>query len=185
MNDQGGGRLARGERAIEAAARDSGEHVAKRLAAFKAAHAKYIAADEKVSRASEALEEHQAKAGACDAAQDAAIETLASALAGDGFPRLDPFKPFGVVGPSALRSLGFEAEADEVLRLVAKLRNHPKVGATAEARADELENAARAVKAEVDALADHVKARNAALAQRDTVAQAWESALAALERARR
>jgi hypothetical protein len=91
--------------------------IAKRFGDFSKVHAAYRGAAGKVEQANIALGAQQAKIAEADVDQDEAVLDLASALAGDGLPRQNPFKPLGTVAPAQLCKLGFAAEATEVLAL--------------------------------------------------------------------
>src|SRR5262249_20591555 len=76
--------------------------VNKKLAAFDAVHREFLAADAAVTQAEQAVQRQQAEIGALDAVHDETIDELANARAGDGAPRMNPFKALGFPGPSAI-----------------------------------------------------------------------------------
>lgn len=159
--------------------------VAERIAAFKAAHEAYKKADDVVGACDAKLRAAQAIVGERDVTQDAAVDELASSLAGDGFPRVNPFKPFHVGAPTAVKKMGYEAEAKVVLDLAAKVKKHKNAGPKSKAAAAECEKAAKAVLAALSPIPKLTQARTAAISRRDALEQPLETAFAALKRGAR
>ncbi len=62
------------------------------------------------------------RVGELDAEQDEAVDGLAGALAGDGEPRLAPFKSLGFEAPGAIKSQAQEAKGKTIGKLVAAVR---------------------------------------------------------------
>src|SRR5262245_30191220 len=104
-----GARVDRGDAVLHASKNADTSPVKKRFAAFAALHAKYLAAEKRVSKAHEALTKQQQTVAAADVVQDEAVDALAGALAGDGFPRTNPFKSFGVAAPAVVKGMGYGA----------------------------------------------------------------------------
>jgi len=94
---------------------------------------------------------------------------------------MNPFKPLGTYGaPSRIKEIAYAAEADLVLDLVKDVRRANVSQPTLDA-AKALETAARAVKAEIDALEPLEEKHAKALAERDALALDWERTFAALK----
>ena len=74
--------------------------VQRRMGVFARAHRAYQQAHETVEAAETELQARQAKVADRDAKQDAALEHLASALAGDRQPRKNPFAAFNIINPN-------------------------------------------------------------------------------------
>lgn len=64
--------------------------IANRWATFTKMHTAYVAADDSVQKAADALRLKQQKVAEADVDQDAAIELLANALPADGLSRQNP-----------------------------------------------------------------------------------------------
>jgi hypothetical protein len=161
------------------------EALAPRVAAFEKAHAAFLAADAKVSEAEEALARQSRQVGAADAAQDAAVMKLASALVADGLPRQNPFKPLGFAAPSTLTHLGYGREAELARRLSQAVLGRDGVGKAAADAARSLDAAAREVQKALEPVESLTEARAAAVRLRDTLGFDWEARLAALKLAAR
>jgi hypothetical protein len=178
-----GTRIAAGDSVFHAAESVDTRPVAGKLAGFKKVHGAYRAADAGVKKAGEALQKQQAKVGEADVLQDEALDGLAVALPGDGLPRVNPFKPFGAPSLTALQGLGYAEEAKRVIALEAAVVKRKGLSKGSIAAAKVAGKAALRVQAELDAVPDLEKARTAAMTRRDALAQAWETAFAALKRA--
>lgn len=180
-----GTRIAAGDSVLEAAKTIDTKPVAARMASFEKAHLSYSVADVAVKKASEALQKQQSKVAEADVTQDETLVELANALPLDGLPRLNPFKPFGAPPPTKLQGMGYAEEAKAVLALetaVLKRKNLSK-GTIAAAKA--AGKAALRVQAELLPIPKLTKARVDAMTRRDALAQAWETAFAAVKRAAR
>jgi hypothetical protein len=159
--------------------------VAARLTTFTTQHTAYKKADEAVKTAEETVRKAQQDVAEKDVSQDAAMEGLASALAGEGFPRANPFKPLGFEAPATIKNKGYAAEAKEVQDLAGKVKAHkPALKASGKA-ADAALKAAKAVVAALQPVGKLIKARAAAISRRDALEQPWETAFAALKRGAR
>jgi hypothetical protein len=180
-----GSRIAAGDSVLEAAKVVDTRPVTARLTVFAKIHKEYAAADALVQKASAELREQQAKVGDADAAQDDLILALASTLPADGFPRVNPFKPLGVVSPAALCALGYAAEAEEVLRLEKALRKRANLSKPSIAAAKAAGQAARDMIASMEPIPRLEKARAAAMTRRAALEQKWETAFAGLKRGAR
>ena len=180
-----GTRIAAGDSVLEAAKSVDTKPVAARLVSFEKAHVSYSAADLVVKKTSEALQKQQARVAEADVTQDETVIELANVLPLDGLPRLNPFKPFDAPPPAKLQVLGYAEEARAVLALetaVLKRKNLSK-GTIAAAKA--AGKAALRVQAELLPIPKLTKARVDARTRRDALAQAWETAFAAVKRAAR
>jgi hypothetical protein len=159
--------------------------LAPRVTAFKKAHAAFLAADAKVSKAEEALRQQSRRVGEADAAQDAALMRLANALVADGLPRQNPFKPLGFDAPSTIAHLGYEREADVARRLSQAVLSRQGVGKAAADAARALDAAALSVQEALEPVEKLTEARASAVRQRDTLGIDWEARLAGLKLAAR
>jgi hypothetical protein len=183
-----GPRIEAGDHVLEAAASlgdAQTKPVAARLAAFAKQHAGYAKADGVVKKADEALRKAQEKVADADVTQDTTVEGMATALAGEGFPRLNPFKPLGFEAPNAIKSQGYETEAHTVQKLAVKVKAHKPALPLSSKAADAAAKAAKAVEAALKPIAKLTKARTAAMSRRDALEQPWETAFAALKRGAR
>ena len=131
------------------------------------------------------MQQQSQLAGEADAARDEAVLKLAAALAGEGLPRANPFKPLGFPSPSALAEQGYEQEARDAQRLAKAVLGREGTSRATLAAAKALIASANAVEAALVPLERLVEARAAAVRERDTVGQGWESRLAALKLAAR
>ena len=179
-----GARVDAGDDVLAAAAALPTKPIAARLARFKAAHAAYSAAEGAATRAEAALGAQQEKVGDADVVQDEAVLALASALAGAGLARTNPFKPLGFAAPSTITVLGYAKEAKEVLRL-AKVVRGKKALATAHGKAAAAAKAATKVQRTLAPIKKLEKKAGTARARRDALAQPWATAFAALKRGAR
>jgi hypothetical protein len=178
-----GGRIDVGNAVMEAGKNADTRPVKGRFAVFTKNHRAYLRAEALVERHRARVAAQQATVGELDVIQDEAVDPLASALAGDGQNRTNPFKALGAPAPSVPKSQGYGAEAVTLLALckkVRKLKGLSKASLRAVAAA---ERAARAVQAALEPIAALKKAEAAALQARDALAQPWETSFAALKRA--
>ncbi len=183
-----GPRIESGDHLLEVAAtlgKARTKPVAARLAAFGERHAAYEKADGAVKKADEALRRGQSKVGDADVGQDSAVEMLASALVGEGLPRVNPFKPFGFAAPNVIKNKGYAAEAADVQKLAAKVTAHKPALPASNAAAAAALKAAKAVVAALKPIERLRKARGTAISRRDALEQPWETAFAAVKRGAR
>jgi len=154
------------------------------VAPFLKAQERLEKADLLVDEAELAVHRASLAVAAADEVQDAAALELASALAGDGFDRGNPFKAFGAMAPSKLVNQGVLVEARSLTALAAAVLAHPKPSAASRRAATAVERAARAMTATSQQHAERISARVAAVKQRDqTLPADWRSALADLKTA--
>jgi hypothetical protein len=184
-NKTPGSRTEVGDSILQAAKKTNTKIIAPRLTAFAKIHAAYLNADAEVKDASAALRAQQEKVADADVEQDAAIQGLAAALAGEGLPRANPFKPLGFPAPSAICVLGYAKQATEVQKLAAAVSKRQGAGKASRAAAKSANAAAKRVLAAIKPIARLEKARTDAMTRRDTLEQPWETALAALKRGAR
>jgi hypothetical protein len=183
-----GPRIESGDHLLEVAAtlgKARTKPVAARLAAFATEHAAYKKADAAVKKADGALRRAQGKVGEADVGQDGAVETLASALVGEGLPRVNPFKPFGLASPNVIKNKGYAAEAGDIQKLCAKVKAHKPALPGSNAAAAVAVKAAKAVLAALKPIERLLKARTTAISRRDALEQPWETAFAAVKRGAR
>ncbi|MFT3768586.1 MAG: hypothetical protein QM820_24330 [Minicystis sp.] len=183
--DSPGTRIAAGDVVLASAKSVSTKPIAARFAAFQKAHLAYRAADAKVKKATAALIKQQSKVGEADVDQDSAVMSVASALSGDGLPRLNPFKPFGAPPPTALCALGYDAEAKTALALVLAVQKRKGLSKGSIDAAKKLGAAAKKVQAALAPIPKLTKARTDAMSTREALAQGWETAFAGLKNAAR
>jgi hypothetical protein len=174
-----------GQEVLLAAKQVDTKPVVKRFTAFRTCQSAYVRHDEKVKRAVEAETEQERRLGEKDAAQDEAVDGLAASLAGDGLPRTNPFKPFGVASPSVLKITDAVEEAKTIIKLAGKIAKYAGASARSRAAAKKAANAARAVLAAAEPLPALRKKVTAAMTARGALAPAWEKAFAVLKRAAR
>jgi hypothetical protein len=180
-----GTRIDTGDSVISASASVNTKSIAKRLGAFKTAHAAYRAADAQVKKAMDALQKQQAKVAEADVDQDDAVNELATELPRDGLPRVNPFKPFGAPAPSVLCGMGYSDEAQAVLRLEKAVLKRKGLSSGSIAAAKNGAACAKKVLAALAPIAKLEKSRSEAITRRDALAQTWETAFAALKRGAR
>ena len=184
MGDQNpGGRVARGDavfNAVKTLSAKAKALVKGELAAFTAEHSAFLKRQSAVKAAKSAVLAAEKNAGDKDAAQDRAVDALASALAGDGFDRSNPFAELGGEAPSHVKILGYADEAKAVRALTGDVTKHPRAGAASKRGAAAAVKAANAVDAALKPIAALVKARADRIAERDALGLPWEAAYAAL-----
>lgn len=156
--------------------------IANRWATFTKTHAAYVAANDSVQKAADALRLQQQKVAEADVDQDAAIDLLANALPADGLSRQNPFKSFGAPAPAVLKGMGYAKEAEQVLRLEKAVLKEKTLSQRSVDAARGAGDAARKVLTTLKPIAKFEKARTQAMAKRDAMEQAWETAFAALKR---
>jgi hypothetical protein len=183
--DSPGKRLGSGDRLLEAAKAVDTRAVKERLGRFQRAHQAFRAEQARVEAADDRLRQQQAHVGDADAAQDEAVQTLASALAGDGLPRVNPFKPIGFQAPAVIVKLGYAEEAAVVTRLARAAEKRKGASKATVAAARAAARAAAEVQRTLKDIRPLTEARRAAIARRDASGQEWETAFAALKRGAR
>jgi len=180
-----GSRLQLGLSVLAAARTVDTSLVKDRLRRFEETHREYVSAQKRVDAAESQLTAVQARIAELDAVQDDAVDALARSLIHEGQPIGNAFGAFGVPGPGTLKRLPFPDEAAAVHQLVAAvLRSKSVSGATTKVAqaADKAASAVEEALVPIDELQDGVRE---ARRMRDSVGQAWESALAALRRGAR
>ena len=156
--------------------------VQRRLTAFEATHARYIAAQRVVAAAEGQLAAAAAVVRRCDGEQDVAVDHLARALMLEHQSRASPFRGFGVPSPAVLQRLAAAAEAKAIHKLVAAVgRIEGRAGSTLEA-ALAADAAACAVEEALASLLPLAAALRTARQARDAVGELWNRDLAALKR---
>jgi hypothetical protein len=177
-----GNRLKAGDRILERAGALDAAPIAAQLAAFESTHRLYSAKARLAEAAEARLEEAEEKLGEADAAQDAAVESLAGALAGAAFSRTQPFKAFGAPAPSKLKDLTFSKQAAALRKLALAVAKKAPAAKQAARHAlgcvDGVERAERPLKN----LASKAEASRAA---RDALGRTWLRALNRLKTAAR
>jgi hypothetical protein len=156
-----------------------------RLKRFEQAHRAYANAQRKVDAAESALGVAQARLAQEDAVQDEAVNTLACVLIGERKLRGNPFDTFGAPAPGTLMRLPFAEEAAAVHQLIAAVLRSKDGSQATTAAAKAADEATFAVEQAIDPIAKLQDAVRDARGTRDAVGQAWESALAALQRVAR
>ncbi|MDI1448754.1 hypothetical protein [Polyangium sp. 6x1] len=178
-----GTRIEAGDAVLSAAAAIDTAPIAARVAAFQKVHADYSATDAAARKASDALRAQQEKVAEADVDQDASVDALASALPADGLPRQNPFKPLGAPAPNKVKETGYAKEAKILLGLEkAILKKKASYSQQSLDAAKAVGNAARKVEAALKPIAKLEKTRADAIAKRDALEQAWETAFASLKR---
>lgn len=170
-----------GDAILEAAKSVDLRGVAARFKAFDQSHKSFSKLEAAVRKAEQKLREQQQRSGEADAAQDADVDAIASALVGDGYSRTSPFKVLGFPSPSKVQDLGHAEEAKVILRLAAAVRRRKDVSKDTLAVVARAEKSAKAVQAALKPIAALEKAMKDALRARDAVAQDWEYRFAGLK----
>jgi hypothetical protein len=184
-NNHPGSRIDVGDLVLERAKARDTKSVKARLAAFAAAHAAYAKAEREVRAAEESQLAQEGKAAEADVVQDAAVDALATAMAGDGAPRTAPFRPIGFGAPSDVKAMAYAKEAKECKRIAkAALAWKPGTAKTKSA-AKKLAAAAAVVEKALSSAPAMRKKTSGALARRDALGQAWRTAFEKLKNAAR
>ena len=178
-------RIAAGAAIVEAAKTIVTKPIKNKLDAFQKAHREYEAAELIVEKADATVHSAEAAVGILDDAQDEAVNDLAAALIGDRYPRVHPFKAFGVEAPSILVNLGYAVEAKKVKALAVKVIAKKGLSPKSIAAAKAAQKAAIAVEQGLVPIAKLKALVAAARSRRDALGQPWETTLAALKRAAR
>ena len=142
-----------GARTLAAIAKFDTTPIERQLTRFKSAQRVYVKAVDAVLAAEKAVEAAEDRAAEADVVLDAAVESLAKALVGEGAPRLKPFTALGEkVSPSALQKLPIDEQPAVCIKLAKTASKHPS--AKVKAAAQHLRAAAQAVLAELAPIAD-------------------------------
>lgn len=179
------GRVAAGNSLLDAATTTDSSRVKDRLTAFAGAHRALVKAQQALDAAELRLSARRATVAERDVDQDASVDGVASALVGDGLPRVNPFKGLSTYTPTKLKSLGYAAEAKAVTALVGKARKRKDLSPKTLAKLTAAEKAAKAVTAALAAVDPALAATDGARSRRDALVQPWETAFAALKRGAR
>ncbi len=178
-------RLNLGESVLSAASLADTRLVAKRVARFRRAHRRYVAAHRDVAAVAHELRDARAHLSRCDKVQGRSIELLACALVYDGHRRRNPFLRFRVPSPSRFMRLPVAKEAQAVRRLVAAIRESKHVGEGTLGAARTAEQAARTVQQAIVDIGKVEDRLRAARVVREALKHEWHSAYAALARGAR
>jgi hypothetical protein len=180
-----GSRLEAGNYVIERASSVSIKPIKPRFDAFKKTFAQFQSAEASVSKAVEAADAASTKVAELDSVQDEAVLALAAAMAGDGAPRANPFKPLGFAAPAKVADMRYELEVATVTKLAAAAARAKSASKATKAAAAKLIKAAAAVKAALPAMDKTAAARATAIAKREAIGLDFDRALAKLKRAAR
>ncbi len=178
-----GSRLEAGNYVTERATSVSIAPIKSRFDAFKKSFAQFQSAEANVSKADDAARAASTKVAELDAVQDEAVFALASAMAGDGAPRANPFKPLGFAAPAEVAKMPYEKETVAATKLASAAARAKTAGKATKATAAKLIKAAAAVKAALPAMEKANAARAASIAKREAVGLDFDRALAKLKRA--
>jgi hypothetical protein len=176
-----GSRVAVGDTVLAGAKATDIKPVKERFHQFQRVHKEYLAAEAKVEKAEAARRKAISIVAERDVEQDHAVMELAGALAGDGLPRLNPFKALGFEAPSSITSLEYEREARVVTSLARAVQQRKGLSKASVQAAEKAAKAAEAVVKAVEAVRPLERARREAIAERDRMEQPWETALAGLK----
>ncbi|MDQ3037421.1 MAG: hypothetical protein M3Y87_33815 [Myxococcota bacterium] len=184
LGGSAGTRVEIGDRLIAAAKTVDVKPVARSFARFKSAHAALKKHEREARDAEKQLRAAQGDLAAADLEIDRAVEVLASALVGEGAPRLRPFTAIGETqSPSAIRKMKLAAQAKLCLALGKRLERHPAQRVKRAAKA--LRDAATKVQAAQKPITARQGAFSEAIAIRLGPEQDWENAFVALKDAAR
>ncbi len=179
------GRVAAGDSLLAAATTSDTSRVKARLTTFTSAHRTLVKAQEALDAAELTLSARRATVAERDVDQDDSVDAVASALVGDGLPRVNPFKGLSTHAPTQLKKLGYAAEAKAVTALVGKARKRKDLSPKTLAKLTAAEKAAKAVTTALAAVEPALNATAGARSRRDALVQPWETAFAALKRGAR
>ncbi len=180
-NSNPSSRLDSGDHVIAAAKTVDTKSIKQVLAAFVKVHSAYSNAEKVVRKAAESLQAAEAKVAEADAVQDAAVTKLAAKMIGDGSPKGNPFKEFGLPPPSKLIEVAVAEEAKLTAKLAADVGKRKASSKDTKAVASDLAKAAAAVKNALEPLAALRKAHAAAIAARDAHGVGWARGFARLK----
>jgi hypothetical protein len=159
--------------------------IMNRVAIFRKAHEQYTNAEIAVRMASRAVEDQRVIVAAADVNLNVSIEALAIALPNDGFPRRQPFGPFGGASPSILQRMSLTEGADEVIVLEKAVLRRSGISAKTAHAARAAGDAARKLLEMMKPIAGLEQAWMLAIAKRDAYVPAWERAFSSLKLAAR
>ena len=179
------GRISAGDSLLEAAAAHDTGRVKARLAHFAAAHRALSKAQQALDAAESTLSARRERVAERDVDQDDCIDRVASALIGDGLPRVNPFKALSASSPTTLKSLGYAAEAKALAALTARARKRKDLSTRTLATLTAAEKAAKAVTAALAAVEPAKRKSDGARTRRDALVQPWETSFASLKRGAR
>ena len=180
-----GNRLQTGTAVLAAARGVDTRLIGARLKSFERAHKLYVDAQRKVGAAEAELRAAQAVLGERDVDQDEAVEALARALVGEGYPRANPFASFDAASPAAIMRLPFGEEVMAIRQLVSAVQRNKQLARPTLNAAQAAEKAARVVDQALTPVAKLETVLKETRHTRDAVGQTWETALAALKRGAR
>ena len=143
------GRLEAGAAILAAADVADVRLVQRRLGAFAQAHRAYEQAHAVVATAETQMQARHLTVAEREAQQDAAVEELASALAGDRHSRRNPFAAFGGAAPSIVKDLHYGEKAKAIHRLASAVQESPKLSPATRRAAAAAEAAARLMEKEL------------------------------------
>jgi hypothetical protein len=170
-----------GDALIEAANEVSLGVLQPRFARFVKAHQAWKKAQMSVAGASASEGAHRLSKGEADALQDSLIDELATALAADGFNRINPFKGLSPSSPSRLKDLGDAAEAKAAQSLARSVSKSKQASPKSKAIATRLDKAAAQVLALVVKVATADKATTAKRTSRNALLNEWTKAYGLLK----
>jgi hypothetical protein len=179
-----GTRVDIGDRLVAAAKTVDVKPISRVFARFKSAHAALKKHERDARDAEKQLRAAQGDLAAADLELDRAVEVLASALVGEGAPRLRPFTAVGESqSPSAIRKMKLADQAKLCAALGKRLERNPaqRVKRAAKALRDaatKVQNAQKPITARQGAFSE-------AIAIRLGPEQEWENAFVALKDAAR
>jgi hypothetical protein len=156
-----------------------------KLAAFTKIMAAYTKANKAVMAAEAKLDAAQVAVAEADAAQDAAVTTLAAKMIGDEAPKANPFKIFKLAAPSTIIITRVEEEVKTTAKLAKRAAGWKDASPATKAAANKLGNAAALVAKALTKVPPFEKAHRAAIAQRDALGIPWTRTLAKLKNAAR
>lgn len=169
-------RIEAGNHVIEAAKTTDTKRIKTKLVAFAKAHTAFVAAHAAATKAERALDDAQDAVGEADGEQDAALHVLAAKMIGDGAPKNNPFKLFGLPAPSKLAGVAVEREVRLTAKLAKLAAKWKGAGAgTKQAAARLAKGSASTVRA-LGHVAPLDKAQAAAIARRNALGVPWARA---------
>ena len=174
--------LAVGNQLLQVAKGLDTRSVKSRLAAFEKVHRGYASAQAEVIKAAASLRRQQSVVDGCAQVQADGLSGLASALVGDGLPRMNPFRALGQPAPSTLADLGHRKSAQVSLLVVQAVRSRQGNSRASLKLALAVERAAQKLEAALDVVGlqeSHVKVLRQT---RDDLIESWKEAFDALKR---
>jgi hypothetical protein len=179
------GRLQNGAAILAAAEGVDVSLVQKRLDAFASAHRAYTEAQSAIEAAEAKVRGRQAILTQRDAEQDEALQQLMGALIAEGRPKTNPFEPFGIQAPSAVKKFNFGEKAKTLHTLAATLHADTTVSKATHRAAQAAEQAAQRMEAELTPFDQLQGSLRTAREVREAVGKTWDNALKALKRGAR